>query len=98
MDRHSIFSAARLPRAGFPLQQAPQADSPCHDRVLRRIAYGTCSRWRGLESESAQKIIGSIYVGSKRILILKIHAERHRDVIVVLNPMRSINRDVQREF
>src|SRR5258708_4760642 len=56
---------------------------------------GAMQAWtRWLETEFPEVIVRTVNVGSHRIQKLEVYAERNRNIVVVLHPMRKIDRDM----
>src|SRR5271165_3196154 len=64
------------------------------DRALNRIAGARLPRRRGNHAELPQEVIHPVHVGLNRFLEFEIQAGRDGDVVMILQPMRRMDRDM----
>src|SRR5215469_8216080 len=61
---------------------------------LGSVPYRAPSRRIGIDSELPEVIVGPIDVRSHRVNKLEVYAQSHRDIVVVLQPMGAVDRNM----
>src|SRR5258708_40241994 len=95
-----VASTSRSYMAGLAasFQSRPGRSADGTRRRIRHclgpITHRALSRRIGIDSKPPEVMVGPIDIRSNRVNKLDVYAQRHRDIVAVLQPVRAVDRNV----
>src|SRR5271166_3104157 len=83
--------AVPLSASSQPSCSPPHPHRVIYRRRLHTVTHSRATRGKGLEPDPTEEVIGSIDIGQRCVVKLEGHGDGDGDVVVVLDPVRSVD-------